>query len=73
MYTDILRVSGGMQHSELLGCWTVSTARQSKNYRTERLGNWVRFLLEMSGETPTSLGSLERATQFPERCVLYFI
>jgi hypothetical protein len=47
--------------SELLGIWTLSTVRHSKNYRMQRFGNWICCHPQVRGEKPTLLGPSERA------------
>jgi hypothetical protein len=47
--------------SELLGFWTSSSIRYSENQRTQPFGNCICFRPQVSRETPTLLGPLERA------------
>jgi hypothetical protein len=35
--------------SELLGFWTLSIVRYSRNYKTQRFGNWLCFRLQVRG------------------------
>jgi hypothetical protein len=48
------------QHSELQGFCPLSIVRNSKHQKT-CVGNWICFLPQVSRETPTQLGPLERA------------
>jgi hypothetical protein len=46
---------------ELLGFWTFSIVRFSRELKTRRFGNWMCFRPQVKGEkTPTQLGPLER-------------
>jgi hypothetical protein len=38
-----------VQHSELLGFWTLSIVRYSRNQRTQRSGSWICFRPQMRG------------------------
>jgi hypothetical protein len=62
----------GVQHSELRGFRTLSIVQYSKNYKTQRFGNWVCLCPEVRGQIPTRLGPLERTNlnpvaHFPKR------
>ena len=47
---------------ELMGSWTLSIVRKSKNNLiTRRFGNWSCFRPQVKGETPTLLRPLDRA------------
>jgi hypothetical protein len=46
--------------SELLGFWTLFIVQNSKYKKTQRLGNWICFCPQVSGEDTYS-GPLERA------------
>jgi hypothetical protein len=63
-YNSILNRKGsddGVQHSELLGSWTLSIVRNSIYQKTQRVGNCICFRCQVKGKTPTQLGLLERA------------
>jgi hypothetical protein len=50
---------------ELLGFWTLPIVRYSRNYKTQRFGNWMfPSSREGEGKTPTQLGPLERANLY---------
>jgi hypothetical protein len=49
-------------NTELLGFWTFSIVRYSREQKTRRFGNWIFFRPQVTGKkTPTRLGPLERA------------
>jgi hypothetical protein len=48
-----------VQHSELLGFWTLSVVRDSKYYQTH-FRNWICFHPQVSGEDTYSDGSLKK-------------
>jgi hypothetical protein len=50
-----------MYDSELLGSWTFSIVRCSKNKKTQHFGNYISFRPQVTVETYTLLGSLKRA------------
>jgi hypothetical protein len=41
--------------------FTFSIVRYSRDYKTRRFWNWICFLPQVKGKTPTHLGPLERA------------
>jgi hypothetical protein len=44
-YKNLNGSDDGLQHSESLGLRILSTAQNSKNYETQRFGNWFCFRL----------------------------
>jgi hypothetical protein len=48
-------------NTELLGFWTFSIVRYSRDNKTRCFGNWICFRPQVRGKTPTQLGPLERA------------
>jgi hypothetical protein len=70
MYID-LWCSG---NSELLGFWTWSIVRCSRNYKMQCFRKWICFRPQVRGKTPTLLVRLERANlnQISETlCILF--
>jgi hypothetical protein len=39
--------------SKLLGFWTLSIVLYTRNYKTQRFGNWICFRPHVRGGTPT--------------------
>jgi hypothetical protein len=53
---------GQMSHIVLLGFWTFSIVRYSREQKTRRFGSWIYFCPQVKGEkTPTHLCPSERA------------
>jgi hypothetical protein len=50
-----------VQHSELLGFWTLTIVQNSKYYQKQCFGDWMFPSSGEAGETPIQLGPLERA------------
>jgi hypothetical protein len=47
--------------TELLGSWTLSIVRYSRNQKTQCFGSWILFRPQVKDDDTYSVGPLERA------------